>query len=265
MVHPCVTLLTDFGTGDGFVGAMKGVLQRRCPGVAIHDITHEIAPGDIRAGAWALATAAPWFPAGTIHVAVVDPGVGTQRAGLAIRHCDQWFVGPDNGLLSLAASEPEELYELANPRYLQEPVSATFHGRDVFASVAGYLAAGTKARKLGPAVAAMERMVVPSTFRTDDGVQGEILHIDRFGNLITNIKASDVSGPGASVRFAGHTVLGLSRTYGDAEGSAPIVLVGSSGYLEIAVRDGSAARALGGEARVGATVLVVQSSGRETE
>ena len=253
-----VTLLTDFGTRDGYVGAMKGVIASICPGASIHDIAHDIAPGQIRAGAFALAAAAPYFPAGTVHVAVVDPGVGSERRPLLVESGGQLFVGPDNGLLSQAAATPRVVRVLDRPGWFREPVSSTFHGRDVFAPVAAHAAAGVDVDELGSTMATMVALEVASPSREHDGVTGEILHADRFGNLVTNIERSHLPGDIRVVQVSvGTTAVGpLVRTYADAAVGTLMALFGSGGRLEIAERDGSAASRLGRDAAAGTPVSV---------
>jgi len=257
-MRPCVTLLTDFGTRDGFVGAMKGVLASRSPSVSIHDISHEIEPGDVRAGAYALATAAPWFPEGTVHVAVVDPGVGTARAALVLAHGGQFFVGPDNGLLSLAAPEPDETVRLDRPELFLQPVSATFHGRDVFAPIAARLANGASPGELGSAVDDMVRLVVPPVAHVAGRVVGQVAHVDRFGNLMTNIPATELGDRShqCTVRIGRAAIRGVARTYGDGAPNELVAVINGGRYLEIAVCGRSAATVLGQEAYVGAPVIV---------
>jgi S-adenosyl-L-methionine hydrolase (adenosine-forming) len=225
-----VTLTTDFGTADGYVGAMKGVLYSRAPGVAVVDISHDIPRHDIAAGAYALATAAPWFPPGTIHVAVVDPGVGSARRGVVIASGGQLFVGPDNGLFALVAPQPDAVREIA-VRFLTGRVSPTFHGRDVFAVTAARLATGVDLMEVGPVVA----MSTPPARGWH-----RVVHVDRFGNLITDVPGEGV----AVVRVAGREAA-LRRTYADVAPGELVAYVGSGGTVEIAVRDGSAAEVLG--------------------
>ena len=246
-----VTLSSDFGTADGYAGAMKGVILSSAPNARVVDITHEIQPGDVRGGALALEAAAPYFPSGTIHLVVIDPGVGTRRRAIAVEAADVIFVGPDNGVLSLAAKGPRRVYVLDRAERHRATVSPTFHGRDVFAPVVALLAEGARLRDLGTPVAGMTdlELPVPSTSRHE--VSGQVIHCDRFGNLVTNITTTEVRtliaafGAGQLSVTVGRRSAGrVVRTYGDAEPGALLALVGSSGRLEIAVRDGSAARRL---------------------
>jgi hypothetical protein len=193
-------LTTDFGTRDWFVGTMKAVILGIHPRTNVVDITHEIPPGDIRAGAFALLASCRYFPKGTVHAAVVDPGVGSQRRAIAVRTTNGFFVGPDNGVLSwaLAREKIKTVRFLENRRYFLEPVSRTFHGRDIFALVAAHLSRGLSATRLGPELKDFVRLPWPPTTRQRGAVQGEIVHIDHFGNAITNIEEEldSCEGPG---------------------------------------------------------------------
>ena len=245
-----VTLTTDFGTRDPYVAQLKGVLLARCEGVRIHDLTHEIAPLDVLEGALFLAAAVPTFPPGTVHLAVVDPGVGTARRAIAASVGRQHVICPDNGLLTLLARRAaiEEVRSIERASLRREPVSPTFHGRDLFAPAAAFLACGGAFEELGPPVAAPVELPLPRPRVEGDRLAGEVLHIDRFGNAISNLARSDVEAvaAGRAIRVeAGGRRLPLARTYGDvAEGEA-LALIGSADLLEVAVRGGSAATALG--------------------
>ena len=265
MARPIITLTTDFGTADTFVGAMKGVILSICPDAAIVDLTHEISPQDIRAAAYVFDTAHVAFPHGTTHLVVVDPGVGTNRRAIAVQSPDATFVCPDNGVLSyvidreagftvegepfapVSAPLPAgwAARQLTNRRYWREPISNTFHGRDIFAPVAAHLAAGELLEVFGSAVDEITAFAVPHAKETKDVVSGVVIHIDRFGNLITNIEARLVMGTGAPViDVGGHEIDGLSRSYQDGEDL--VALIGSNGCLEIAVPNGNAASTLAG-------------------
>jgi S-adenosyl-L-methionine hydrolase (adenosine-forming) len=245
-----VTLTTDFGTVDGYVGAMKGVLLALAPGTTVADVTHEVPPQDVAAGAFALAQAAGLFPPGTIHVAVVDPGVGGERAGLVVEAGGALFVGPDNGLLSLAAHGPRRVRRIENEAWLRVPVCPTFHGRDVFAPVAARLARGEAMREVGPTVDAIAslRGGAEESGRGDDlGGEGTILHVDRFGNLVTSFAPGQLAA-GAFLLAAASGVrhaVRAGRTFSDVGRGEAVVYDGSAGRVEIAVRDGSAAATLG--------------------
>ena len=236
-MRPVITLLTDFGTADGYVGEMKGVLLARVPTATLVDITHEIPPQDVEAARLTLARVWRRFPAGTVHLVVVDPGVGTERAGLAVKSDERWLVGPDNGVLS-----PALLVNGASAVTLDVPphASASFHGRDIFAPAAAALALGSGLDVLGAAM--MQPLIrrTPEPHRLDDGViAGVVISIDRFGNAITNLV-----GLRAGIIEAGGKSLPLRRTYGDVSPGKALAIVGSSGLIEVAVRDGNAARSL---------------------
>ena len=236
-MRPVITLLTDFGTADGYVAEMKGVLLSRAPDATIVDVTHEIPPQDVEAARLTLARVWRRFPARTIHVVVVDPGVGTERAALAVESDEHFFVGPDNGVLS-----PALLAAGARAVALETPpgASPSFHGRDVFAPAAVSLALGMPIDLLGTAVAEPRIRRTPEPRHLDGGaLAGEVISIDRFGNAITNLV-----GLRSGFVETGGTMLPLRRTYGDVPPGAPVALVGSTGLIEIAVRDGSAARGL---------------------
>jgi S-adenosylmethionine hydrolase len=256
-----VTLSSDFGTADGYVGAMKGVIVSSAPRVRIVDITHEIGPGDVRSGALAIEAAAPFFPPGTIHLVVVDPGVGTPRRAIAVEAADAIFVGPDNGVLSLAARGPRRVFVLDRPERHRSVVSATFHGRDVFAPIVAQLAEGARLRDLGTPAPGMSDLELPTPSISSREVGGQVIHGDRFGNLVTNITSTELRGlvaaHGASkldVTVGRRSVGPILTTYGEGNSGALLALVGSSGRLEIAVRDGSAAARLA--YRPGAKLLV---------
>jgi hypothetical protein len=258
---PVIALLTDFGLRDHYVGAMKGAILSACPEATLVDVTHEVPPRDVAAGALALDASYRHFPPGTVFVAVVDPGVGSERRPIAAGAGRWLFVAPDNGLLTfvLEAHSAARVHLLANPALFREPVSPVFHGRDLFGPAAAHLARGLALEEAGPPVSDPVRLEQPPKTRTDAGWDGAVLRADRFGNLTTNILESDLAalaGPsleGLEVCL-GQEVLPLVRTYSDVAASRPCALVGSSGRLEIAVRGGRA-DALPGTAE-GARVLV---------
>jgi S-adenosyl-L-methionine hydrolase (adenosine-forming) len=239
-----VTLLTDFGTVDGYVGAMKGVILVRAPDAHVVDLTHDIPPQDVRAGAWALREAARTFPADTIHVAVVDPEVGTGRRPLLLESAAQLLLGPDNGVLSLAATAARG-WVLDRPEHFRAEVSATFHGRDIFAAVAGRLAAGLLPGACGSATASWVQIDESRAHPSQDEIRGHVVHADRFGNLVTNVGRDLLGQETWSVRLAGRAVGPLRRTFGDVARGEWVAYLGSAGRLEIAVRDGSAREAGG--------------------
>jgi S-adenosylmethionine hydrolase len=246
-----VTLTTDFGS-SAYVAAMKGVLLDINPDLVVVDLAHDVAPQDVRQGAFALYTAAPHFPF-AIHVGVVDPGVGTDRPALAIACEGALFVGPDNGLLVPAARRMgiKALYRLTNETYFRRPVSATFHGRDVFAPAAAHLSLGEKLSRMGEATTTFVDLDFGVPTRTDEGLAGAVICTDRFGNVVTNVPAdvlegAGMAGPTFAVRVGDHDLdVPFLRTYGDAPPGEVLATVGSSGFLELAVNRGSAAERLG--------------------
>jgi hypothetical protein len=259
-----VTLTTDFGTADGYVGAVKGVILAKLASARLVDLAHDLPPGDVAAASELLARAAPYFPPRTVHLAVVDPGVGTARRGLALMLSDQLYVGPDNGIFSavLALGGSPASFALENWGLWRESVSPVFHGRDVFAPVAAYLAGGGDLREVGPAVEAgsLVRLPAPAPTAEPNGWRGEVVHVDRFGNLVTNLRPPDGANSAAlEVEVAGRR-LALSRTYGDVAPGALVAVVGSSGRVEIARNGASAAAHLEG----GRGLVVILRAPRES-
>lgn len=240
-----VTLLTDFGTCDGYVAAMKGVIATRAPGALIDDASHDIPPGDIHAAAWALAGYWRHWPEGTVHVVVVDPGVGSARRGLAAEVEGRFLIGPDNGVFSrvLADAARSSIVSIENAAVMRDVVSTTFHGRDIFAPAAAHLAGGGSLHDLGPLIDDPVVFELPRPARQGGSVIGEVVHVDRFGNAITNIPAAIMAGE-AAVLIAGQRTA-LRRTYADVESGEICAVIGSSGLLEVSVRDASAAERLG--------------------
>ncbi|HSJ09853.1 MAG TPA: SAM-dependent chlorinase/fluorinase [Longimicrobiales bacterium] len=239
-----ITLLTDFGTRDGYVAAMKGVIATIAPHTIIDDAAHDIPPGDVHAAAWALATYWERYPVGAIHVVVVDPGVGTSRRPIALRADGRFLVGPDNGVFSrvLEGALSTRAVTLDASRITDDGVSATFHGRDIFAPAAALIARGASLERLGEPAGDLVMLELARPWQDGDAVGGEVVHVDRYGNLISNIPARRVT-PGARIEIAGREPR-LCTTYGDVAPGELCALVGSSGTLEISVRDGSAAEAL---------------------
>ncbi len=237
-----VTLLTDFGTTDSYVAETKAALLRRANGAVLVDITHAVPPGDIRAGAYLLGRSWHHFPTGTVHLAVVDPGVGTERAALAIAAHGHRFVGPDNGLFSLVLRDAEvEIVTLPVP----EAAAPTFHGRDLFAPAAAALASGASLTSLGEPLRSMpQRLAYAEPHYEGKVLVGQIVYVDRFGTLVTNLTPELVPGY-AVLEVEGLEIGRLQRTFGDVSTGGLVAYVGSGGAVEIAVRDGSAARRLG--------------------
>ena len=266
-----ITLTTDFGLDDPYVAAMKGTILSINPRVRIVDICHTIEPQNVLQAAFILSTTYKYFPAGTIHVAVVDPGVGSQRKSIILKTLTASFLAPDNGILSYIIDEmdtepakpanhfspsPEkrklgtelEAVTITNPDFWRKPVSTTFHGRDIFAPVAAHLSLGTVIHKFGDSLSHVHAFHIPRPSRDNQGnLIGCVLHIDNFGNLITNIRSGDLPGEKTTVTIGKQHIDGISQFYAEKEGLAAII--GSSGYLEISLNNGNAAASL--DARVG--------------
>lgn len=263
---PLITLTTDFGTGDAYVASMKGVILSLNPQATIIDISHAIEPQNILQAAYIISTAHGYFPEGTIHVVVVDPTVGSQRKAIIMKTPRAFFLAPDNGILSYIVQELEpvpgtdtdsatglrqrqlpkgaEAIAATNQHYWRHPVSATFHGRDIFAPVAAHLSLGTSLREFGKKLDSLNVFPIPQSYLDPEGkLCGRIIHIDHFGNLVTNIKDTDWPTEKVIIEIGGQKIQGLSQHYSQKEGLAAIV--DSSGYLEIALKDGSAAIFLG--------------------
>jgi S-adenosylmethionine hydrolase len=260
MSDPIITLTTDFGTGSRYVAAMKGVIYSINPAAQVVDLMHSIAPQDVRGGAIALAEMAPWFPPETIHVAVVDPGVGSGRAIVYARIGEQQFVAPDNGLLSRLAEreKPSKIIRIQEPRFWLPTVSATFHGRDVMAPVAARLSLGLSPDELGPPATELTELTWAEARRMANHIDGEVIEVDSFGNLITNITRDMLRGvpsdESVTVTCDDHQTQGIFHTYSDQPALTLVALVGSSDRLELAIVDESAAEMLG--VKVGAPVRV---------
>ena len=274
-----VTLTTDLGLTDAYVAAMKGVILGINPEARLVDICHSVQPQNIPQAAFVLSTAYPFFPRRTIHIVVVDPGVGTERRAIILRTPSADFVAPDNGVLSYViqefSAEPAEgnitfqqrelelsveAVAITRPEFWRTPVSLTFHGRDIFAPVAALLSLGFPPIDFGEEISSVTVLPLPQPYQAPDGLLvGHILHIDSFGNLITNIRDSDLpqTKQAVTIEVGNQVIPGLSRTY--AEGSGLLALIGSSGYLEIAVKGGSAHALL--DAKVGDEVRIKHQSG----
>ena len=277
-----ITLTTDFGLTDAYVAAMKGVILGINPEAKLIDICHSIKPQNIPQAAFVLSTAYQFFPQKTVHLVVVDPGVGTKRRAIILRTPSADFIAPDNGVLSYVIQESSakpaadnvnlqeielepglEAVAITKPQFWRTPISSTFHGRDLFAPVAALLSLGFPPIDFGEAITSLIMLPLPQAYRRPDGsLVGHVLHIDTFGNLITNIKGSDLllAKQSITVEIGNHVISGLSRTY--AEGQGLLTLIGSSGYLEVSLKGGSASAFL--EAEVGSEVrLRRQSSSKD--
>jgi S-adenosylmethionine hydrolase len=249
MADPIITLTTDFGTSSPFAAAVKGVILSINPAARVVDLSHEVPPHDLRHAAFFLAEALPYFPPGTLHVVVVDPEVGTGRNILYVSVAGQRLLVPDNGCWTLLAeghAQPLRVLRVAEPRFWRPTVSNTFHGRDIFAPVAAYLSLGVNPADLGPPVTSWRELAWPAPARRPDGITGEVIFVDHFGNLITNICGTTLSTcpPAARVSVAAGAEARRVRAYADAAPGELVALVSSSGLLEVAVVQGSAARRL---------------------
>jgi S-adenosylmethionine hydrolase len=259
---PIIALLTDFGAAEGDVGVMRGVILGIAPEAQLVDLTHEVPPQDIATGAWVLHTAWRYFPVGTIFLCVVDPGVGSARRPIAFASGDRFFVGPDNGLFSyvLRDASPTVVVTLDNARYSLPSPSATFHGRDIFAPAAAHLAAGVPLPLLGSPLdgKTLVRTALPEPERRGDLLVAHVLHVDRFGNLITDLDPAltdaILADAHITVELASGPITARAHTFADAPPDAPALLRDSSGHLAIAVRNASAAALLG--AKHGAEILI---------
>jgi S-adenosylmethionine hydrolase len=249
MGRPVIALLTDFGTRDHYAGTMKGVALGICPDATLVDISHDLPPHDVLGASLELAAAYKYFPAGTVFLVVVDPGVGSTRRGIAAEIGDYKFVAPDNGVLTAVADEhaPKKVVELSERRYARPTVSRTFEGRDRFAPAAAWLAKGIELTALGRPAGAMHRIDVPQPEVNADQIAGQVVRVDRFGNLITNIdrKTFDkLAGAPLEIRVGPHQIAKVVSTYADAAPGEVVALFGSTDHLEIAANGSSVASAL---------------------
>jgi len=257
---PIITLTTDFGTGSPYVAAMKGVILSINPAATIIDISHAVPAQDVARGALVLEDTTPWFPEGTIHVAVVDPGVGTARSILYARIGSQQYIAPDNGLLSRLSArwQPSTVLRLTEKTHWLPTVSHTFHGRDIMAPVAARLSLGLDPRLLGPAAGQLDQLDLPLPRVVDDKVRGEVISIDSFGNLITNIAFDLLAGKPndsrACVVCGIYETFGIYHTYGEQAAGMLVALIGSAGRLELAIVGDNAAARMG--VSVGTPVVV---------
>jgi len=260
-----ITLTTDFGLKDPYAAEMKAAILSICPNSTIVDITHEIAQFNIRMGAYVLASASPYFPEGTIHVAVVDPDVGARRRPILIQTRKSFFVGPDNGMLILTAEQQGIvcIHEITNPKLMLPRVSSTFHGRDVFAPAAAHLSNGAPPAEFGPEIRDAVKPDFAKVTLRKGVLVGEVLHVDNFGNIITNIDEKEAARIRAvdvvNVELPNQKLkLKLCKAYGEAKPQEPLVLIGSHNYLEIAINQGNAAEKF--KARPGDKIKLSQNS-----
>jgi S-adenosylmethionine hydrolase len=262
MRYRIITLTTDFGLKDPYVAEMKAVILGISPKATIVDITHQIEKFNVRMGAYILASACPYFPRGTVHVAVVDPGVGTERQPIIVQTRNGYFVGPDNGVLALAAknvSGQMRIRRMTNRELMLPKVSSTFHGRDIFAPAAAHLANGTRPAEFGPEIHQMMSSEFARIARRRDLLEGQVIHIDEFGNIITSFTEKEVETMKTEGKLNvtvgnAELTLELCRAYDDVEQQQPLAIIGSHNFLEISVNQGSAANVL--NTKVGDTVLI---------
>ena len=254
MSNAIITLTTDYGTDDHLVGTLKGVILKINPDVTIVDITHQVTPFDLLDGALTIGSAYAYFPPKTIHIVVVDPGVGTERRPILVSGQNQYFIAPDNGVLSLVYEREQNVvvrHANAEHYYLQ-PLSKTFHGRDLFAPVAAWLSKGYQTASMGEEIQDYKRFALPRPKAADVGLKGVVLRVDNFGNLITNFRqqdlpevAEDESETAINLQLGTHAVARLVGTFAQGTAGEPIAYFGSSGYLEIALNKGNASKTLG--------------------
>ncbi|MGV3723546.1 MAG: SAM hydrolase/SAM-dependent halogenase family protein [Actinomycetota bacterium] len=259
-----IALLTDFGLQDAYVGILKGVILSRCPDARFIDLSHAIPPQDICAGALCLASAAPYCPPDTVFLAVVDPGVGSDRRAICLEVAGRLFVGPDNGLLWPAAARLGEVhaFHLDRPEFWLPEPSSTFHGRDIFAPVTAHLARSVAPACVGSPLADPVELSIPEPLRNPDRISGEVIYVDHFGNAITNLRPRDLVGQPLPAVFevTDQFIFGPANCYIAVQAGLPTIVLGSWGYFEVAIRDGSAALLLG--LQRGSPVSVTFPAGR---
>ena len=250
-----IALLTDFGTRDYYVGAMKGVILAINPQAMVVDITHDIEPQNIMSAAFVLSACYRDFPAGTIFASVVDPGVGSERRAVAAASNGHTFVGPDNGIFSMVLAGDSKVVSAESDQFFRKPVSSTFHGRDIFAPVAAHLSAGVALEDLGPTI---HNPVILSDLRSrrssENDLEGCVIHIDRFGNIVTNITAEE-AGRAFKLELAGRSIVERRDFYAGSEPGQPFTIAGSAGFIEVSVNGGSAADTM--EVKTGMPVMAV--------
>ena len=261
MLKPILTLTTDFGLSDHYVGAMKGVILGICPQARIVDISHEVGAFEISEGAYLIAQAYPCFPKKTVHVVVVDPGVGSARRPILLEAAGQYFIAPDNGVLSMVyGAEKSKVRLISNEKLFRHPVSRTFHGRDIFSPVAAQVAAGLPPSRVGKLIDDYLRPAFQKPQRTGKrSWMGRILKIDRFGNIVTNFHTSDfpdLERRHYLMRLGAREIEVLVRNYSESSPGEVFLIVGSSGYIEVSVNQGSAAKVIGCEAGAPAELMI---------
>jgi len=258
----CISLLTDFGLDDNFVGVIKAVILKINPGAKIIDISHSVKPQDIFGAAFLLGSAYAYFPRGSVHLVVVDPAVGSKRKGIIVKTKDYFFVAADNGVLTLALQKerPLKIAEIRNSKYFLKPVSSTFHGRDIFAPVAAYLAGGKSIADFGTSLNSYQRLAFPKIKVTADTLTGKVIYIDRFGNLVSNIAKNDFFGFVKKNKFKifvrNKTIDRLSGSYSEAHHLKPLALFDSFNFLEVALNSHSAEKLL--NAKKGTAIKIVR-------
>ncbi len=266
MARPIITLTTDYGTSDHFAGVMKGVILSINPEVEVVDITHSVLAHDILDGALAIGQAYRYFPAKTVHVVVVDPGVGTARRPILVAGDQHYFVAPDNGVLSSVYEQSESLHvwNVISEHYFRQPVSKTFHGRDVFAPVAAWLTKSWQTSSFGDPITDFVRFAIPRVKMNGNTIQGAVLRVDHFGNLVTNVTLEDLpdlaAGGKVKIHVGDGQVARVVETFAQGEAGEVVGLIGSSGHLEISVNKGNASRTLG--AGRGAEVSIELGNGQ---
>ena len=252
MSNPIITLTTDYGTNDHLAGVLKGVILRIAPNATLVDISHQVTPYDLLDGALTIGTAYQYFPPRTVHLVVVDPGVGTERRPILVAAEQQYFVAPDNGVLSLVYDRETNVLvrHITAEHYFLNPVSKTFHGRDVFAPVAAWLAKTYQTEAMGEEITDYARFTLPRAKTAGSTLKGVVLRVDVFGNLLTNLRAEDlpeamIASGKIALEVGGKRVEKLAQTFAQGQAGEPLAILGSSGFLEIAVNKGHAARILG--------------------
>jgi S-adenosylmethionine hydrolase len=265
--RPIITLLTDFGLRDSYVAEMKAVILSICPEVNIIDISHEVRKYDVRMGAYLLARASRYFPKGTIHVAIVDPGVGSERRAIIVESERAFYIGPDNGILIMAAEMDgiKNVYQITNKKYMLQTISRTFHGRDIFSPTAAHLARGVPPSEFGPEIKDPIKPSYTKPKTTNKTIEGEVIHIDDFGNIITNITTKNLQeigiteGETINVKIGEKTMkLKLCKSYAEVPQNQPLTIIGSGETLEISINQGNAANML--QVNIGGKIIVWKTS-----